>query len=90
MAAKVQIKNDSIHNFGGFYFCVDHFRKSGLAELIYNILGIRGVLAIYSYSEIVESMVQIFMKGGSRIEDAKRLSAQFSKKTQWYKLLWSA
>ena len=90
MAAKIQIKNDSIYNFGGFYFCVDHFRKSGLAELIDNTLGIRGVLATYSYSEIVESLMQIFMTGGSRIEDAKRLSAQFSEKTQWYKLQWSA
>ncbi len=86
MAAKIQIKNDSIYNFGGFYFCVDHFRKSGLAELIDNTLGIRGVLATYSYSEIVESLMQIFMTGGSRIEDAKRLSAQFSEKTQGYKL----
>ena len=86
MAAKIQIKNDSIYNFGGFYFFVDHFRKSGLAELIDNTLGIRGVLATYSYSEIVESLMQIFMTGGSRIEDAKRLSAQFSEKTQGYKL----
>ena len=54
MAAKVQIKNDSIYNFGGFYFCIDYFRKSGLAELTDNTLDIRGVLATYSYSEIVK------------------------------------
>jgi hypothetical protein len=43
-------------------------------------LGVRGNLAKYSYSEIFESMMAIYLTGGSRIEDAKRLSAQFSKK----------
>ncbi len=41
MGAKVQIKKDSIHNFGGFYFCIDHFRNSGLAKLMDNALGIK-------------------------------------------------
>ena len=86
MGAKVQIKNDSIHNFGGFYFCIDHFRKTGLANIIDNALGIRSVFATYSYSEIVETLMSIYLTGGTRIEDAKRLSNQFSEKTQGYEL----
>jgi len=43
-------------------------------------------LAKYSYSEIFESMMAIYLTGGSRIEDAKRLSAQFSEKSQGYSL----
>ena len=86
MGAKVQIKNDSINNFGGFFFCLDHFRNAGLADAIDKTLGIRGIFATYSYSEIVETLMSIYLTGGSRIEDAKRLSAQFSEKTQGYEL----
>lgn len=86
MGAKIQIKNDSVYNFGGFFFCVDHFRKSGLAKVIDNTLGIRSALAKYSYSDIVETLMAIYLTGGSRIEDAKRLSAQFSEKSQGYRL----
>ena len=80
MGAKIQIKNDSVYNFGGFFFCIDHFCKSGLAKVIDNTLGVRSNLARYSYSEIFESMMAIYLTGGSRIEDAKRLLAQFSEK----------
>lgn len=69
-----------MYNFCRFFFCIDHFRKSRLAKVIDNTLGVRGDLAKYSYSEIFESMMAIYLTGGSRIEDAKRLSAQFSKK----------
>ena len=82
MGAKIQIKNDSVYNFCRFFFCIDHFRKSGLAKVIDNTLGVMGNLAKYSYSDIFESMMAIYLTGGSRIEDAKRLSAQFSKKNR--------
>ncbi len=50
MSAKVQIKNDSINNFGGFYFCIDHFRKSRMADIVDKTLSIRDTLATYSYA----------------------------------------
>ena len=86
MGAKIQIKNDSIHNFGGFFICIDHFRKSELAKLIDNTLSIRGNFARYSYTDIVESLMAFYLTGGSRIEDAKRLSFQFSEKSQEHNL----
>lgn len=45
MGAKIQIKNESVHNFGGFFFCIAHFRSSGLAKVVGNTLGARGCLA---------------------------------------------
>ena len=75
-----------MYNFCRFFFCIDHFRKSRLAKVIDNTLGVRGNLAKYIYSEIFESMMAIYLTGGSRIEDAKRLSAQFSEKSQGYRL----
>lgn len=72
--------------FRRIFFCIDHFRKAGLVDVIDNTLGIRGVFATYSYSEIVEALMSIYLTGGSRIEDAKRLSAQFSEKTQGYEM----
>jgi len=75
-----------MYNFCRFFFCIDHFRKSGLAKVIDNTLGVRGNLAKYSYSDIFESMMAIYLTGGSRIEDAKRLSTQFSEKSQGYRL----
>ena len=86
MIAKIQIKYNSIHDFEGFFFCIDHFRNSGLAEIIDNALGIKSVLMRYSYSEKVETLMSIYLTEGSRIEDAKRLSTHFSEKTQGHEL----
>ena len=79
---RYKLKNELVRNFGGFFLCVDHFRKAGLAEIIDNTLGIRGPLAQYSYSDIFQSLVAIYLSGGSCIEDAAALSAQLSEKSQ--------
>lgn len=75
-----------MYNFSGFFFCIGHFRKPGIAKAFDNTLGIRSNLAKYSYYYIFESMMAICLAGGSRIEDTKRLSAQFSEKSQGYRL----
>lgn len=41
MGAKIQIKDDSIYNFGGFYFRINHFRKCGFSSAIDTTLKIR-------------------------------------------------
>ena len=86
MDAKIQIKNDLAYIFGGFFFFIDHIRKSGLAKVIDNALGFRSSMARYSYSEFFGSLMATYLTRGSRIEDAKRLSAQFSEKPQGYGL----
>ena len=70
MSAKIQIKNDSVKNFGGFFSFVDHFRKDGMGEIVDKILGNRSILAKYSNSDIFLSLAAIFLTGGSCIEDA--------------------
>lgn len=82
MGAKVQIKNDSVHNFGWFYYCFDHSRRSGLVIIIDNPLDVSGVFARISYSKTMEALMSIYFTGESQVEDAKRLSYHFSKKTQ--------
>ena len=56
MGAKIQTKNDTVNNFGVF-FCIDQFRKSGLAVVIDNTLGINGVFAKHGYLESVETII---------------------------------
>ena len=87
MSAKVQIKNDTINNFGGFYFRIDHFRESGLVDVIDNTLGISGSTCQIQLLGDLETLMSVYLTGGSRIEDSKRLSAQFSEKTQECRIL---
>lgn len=84
MGAKIQIKNDSIKNFGGFYLFLDHFRKAGLDGIVDKTLGYRGVLAQYSYADIFSSLMAVYATGGTCVEDSARLSGDLSEKTQGY------
>ena len=85
MSAKIQIKNDSVKNFGGFFSFVDHFRKDGMEGIVNNTLGHRSILAKYSNSDIFLSLAAIFLTGGSCIEDANRLSHNFTENSQGYR-----
>ena len=84
MGAKIQIKNDSVKNFGGFYLFLDHFRKAGLDGIVDKTLGYRGVLAQYSYADIFSSLMAVYATGGTCVEDSARLSGEFSEKAQGY------
>lgn len=85
MAAKIQIKNDSVRNFGGFFSFVDHFRNDGLDIIVDKALGNRSMLAKYSNSDIFLSLVAIYLTGGSCIEDSNRLSRNFTEISQGYR-----
>ncbi len=69
MAAKIQIKNDGIHSFGGLFFIIDQFRASGLAQLVDNTLDVNGLNSKYKYSNIVENLTSVYMSGGEVLED---------------------
>lgn len=71
MTAKIRIKNESIHYIIGFFFSIDLFGKAGLADNIDNTLNVNCVLATYSHSNIMETMMSVFLTGGSWIEDVK-------------------
>lgn len=82
---KIQIKNDSVRTFGGFFSFVDHFRKDGLGDIIDSTLGDRSILAKCSNSDIFLSLAAVFLTGGSCIEDANRLSRNFTEVSQGYR-----
>lgn len=69
MAAKIQIKNDTINSFGGIFFGIDQFRASRLAKLVNNTLGSRGLNARFKFSDTLENRASIFLSGGEVLED---------------------
>ena len=69
MTAKIQIKNDRINSFGGFFFIIDQFRSSGLAALVDKILVIKWITTRYSYSNVIENLTSVFVSGGEVLED---------------------
>ena len=79
-------KKRLVYNFGVIFFGIDHSRRSGLAKVIDNTLDVRISTVKNSYSDIVTSLMAIYPIRGLRIADAKRLSAQFSEKSQGYVL----
>ena len=85
MSAKIQIKNDIVRNFDGFFSFVDHFRKDRMSDIVDNALGYRSVFAKYSNSDIFLSQAAIFLTGGTCIEDANRLSHNFTEISQGYR-----
>lgn len=60
---------EKITAFGGFNFCFNSFRQSGLAQLIDRHLGERVETAGFSYSEIMANQMGIFLCGGDCAED---------------------
>lgn len=86
MAAKIQIKSESVGNFGGIFLLLDHFNKSGMNKLSDNTLGNRRFNAKYSFSDILRTLLATYTSGGSCIEDSKRISEQISENSLGYKL----
>ena len=84
MGAKIQIKKDSVKNFGGFYLFLDHFRKDGLDKMANKTLVYNGMLAQYSYADIFSSLMAVYVTGGTCMEDSARLAVVFSEKTEGY------
>jgi len=70
-ATKVVKISQNITPFGGISYVNAQFKKSGLAQLIDNELGIRGSGRCYSHSEIFSTWFNIFFCGGECAEDAQ-------------------
>lgn len=85
MGAKIQIKNESVKNFGGFFSFVDHFRKDGMDGIVDKTLVSRSIFTKYSNSDISLSLAAIFLTGGSCIEDSNRLSRIFTENSHGYR-----
>lgn len=66
---KVINSRENIQAFGGLNFVSDHFDREGLSQLIETELGRRGILATYSYSDVIKNMWMLNFCGGECAED---------------------
>ena len=66
--AKIQIKSEKLTSFGGIYSIMEQF-EALLAQIIDSTLGLRCTLFGYQYSEILRSLLCVYLCGGSCIED---------------------
>ena len=66
--AKVQIKSEKLTPFGGIFSIMKQF-DAFLAQTIDSILGLRCTLFDYQHSEILRSLICVYLCGGSCLED---------------------
>ncbi len=66
---KVTQSGNKITAFGGFNFCHEFFKKSGIPGLINQSLGQRVKTIGFSYSDIFTNHLAIFLNGGDCTED---------------------
>ena len=66
--AKVQIKSEKLTPFGGIFSIMEQF-DALLAQTIDSTLGLRCTLFGYQYSEILRSLMCVYLCGGSCVED---------------------
>jgi hypothetical protein len=60
---KITHSDKKISPFGGFNFCYDFFKKSGMPNLIDEHLGKRVLTKGFDYSEIFTNHLAIFLHG---------------------------
>ena len=66
--AKIQIKSEKLTPFGGF-FSITELLNALLAQTIDSTLGLRCTMFGYQYSEILRSLMCVYLCGGSCLED---------------------
>lgn len=66
---KITQSNENITPFGGFNFCHELLRKSGIPSLIDSNLGKRVRYTGFDYSDILTNHFAIFLNGGDCTED---------------------
>lgn len=64
-----QISDKSIDTYGGLHFFHLFIDKSGLSQVVENVLGKRSAQAEYSYTEVFTSFTANCLAGGSYTED---------------------
>ena len=69
--AKIQIKSEKLTPFGGFFSIMEQF-DALLAQTIDSTLGLRCTMFGYQYSEILRSLMCVYLCGGSCIEHLLR------------------
>ena len=65
---KIQIKSEKLTPFGGIFSIMEQF-DALLAQTIDSTLGLRCTLFGYQYSEILRSLMCVYLCGGLCLED---------------------
>ena len=68
--AKIQIKSEKLTPFGGIFSIMEQF-DALLAQTIDSTLGLRCTMFGYQYSEILRSLMCVYLCGGSCIDPIK-------------------
>ena len=66
--AKIQIKSEKLTPFGGIFSIMEQF-DALLAQTIDSTLGLRCTMFGYQYSEILRSLMCVYLCGGSCVEN---------------------
>lgn len=67
--AKIAIKYDNIIPYGGIFYVMDEFKRTGLDRLLDGRLGVRCASYGYRYSDIILALFCVYLCGGDHIED---------------------
>jgi hypothetical protein len=67
--AKVAIKYDNIVPYGGIFYAMNEFKRTGLDKLVDGRLNVRCANYGYQYSDIMLALFCIYLCGGDHIED---------------------
>lgn len=73
---QVEVKPSFYQSFGGINFMEADFDKFDFDELITGYLGHRGLIAQYSYSDVLKSLFFMFSIGGEVLDDLNTLREQ--------------
>ena len=67
--AKIAIKYDNIVPYGGIFYAMNEFKRTGLGKLVDDRLDVRCANYGYQYSDIMLALFCIYLCGGDHIED---------------------
>ena len=83
--AKIQIKSEKIVPFGGIFPIMEAFER-WISPVIDRVLGQRSKLVGYQYSEIIRTLMCVYLCGGSYVED---VTSHLLRHLSHHPLLWS-
>ena len=67
--AKIAIRYDNIVPYGGIFYGMNEFKRTGLDKLVDGRLNVRCANYGYQYSDIMLALFSIYLCGGDHIED---------------------
>src|SRR6266487_4589015 len=73
---QVEVKQSFYQSFGGINFMETDYRRLGFSSLIAAHLGLRGLSAVYSYSDVIKTIFFTHSIGGDVLDDANTLRQQ--------------